>query len=203
MEPADFVQLTTRLAAHRHRRLPGRRWLARAVVAVVLRDEPGRGPSVLLMRRAQRSGDPWSGHMSFPGGRLSPHDASGFHAAMREAVEETGLLLREDEFVGRLSDVVTRRHERPVPMLVSPYVFKLEREAAWTLNHEAVETLWVPLSFLADPRNRSPLYWRVGLLNLRLPSYVYEGRTIWGLTLLMLNELIRLYDGAGAGTARA
>lgn len=201
MTPIDFSQLTSQLAAHRHRRLPGRRWLARAVVAVVLRDEPGQGPCVLLMRRAQRTGDPWSGHMSFPGGRLSPADASGFHAAMREALEETGLQLREDEFVGRLSDVVTRRHERPVPMLVSPYVFKLERETAWTLNHEAVETLWVPLDFLADHRNRAPLTWRVGVLNLRLPSYVYEGRTIWGLTLLMLNELIRLYARAGRGTS--
>lgn len=189
--------LITRIAAHRHRRLPGRRWLARAVVAVVLREDPARGPCVLLMRRAQRSGDPWSGHMSFPGGRLSASDRSGFHAAMREAAEETGLQLREQEYVGRLSDVVTRRHERPVPMLVSPYVFRVEREPAWLLNHEAVETLWVPLDFLAQTVNRSELRWRVGPVNLRLPSYVYEGRTIWGLTLLMLNELVKLYRATG------
>jgi 8-oxo-dGTP pyrophosphatase MutT (NUDIX family) len=192
-QPNDSAELFTRVARHRHRRLPGRRWLARAVVAVVLRDDPAQGPCVLLMRRALRSGDPWSGHMSFPGGRLSSDDTSGFHAAIREALEETGLRLREDEYLGRLSDVVTRRHERPVPMLVSPYVFRLEREPVWALNHEAVETLWVPLSFLADVGNRSELRWRVGLLNLRLPSYVYEGRTIWGLTLLMLKELVRLY----------
>jgi hypothetical protein len=55
----------------------------------------------------------------------------------------------------------------------------------------------VPLSFLAEAANRGELRWRVGPLNLRLPSYVYEGRTIWGLTLLMLNELIRLYRAAG------
>jgi len=191
------ARLAKTLAAHRHRRLPGRRWLARAVVAVVLREDPILGPCVLLMRRAQRTGDPWSGHMSFPGGRLSADDASAFHAALREALEETGLELREEEFVGRLSDVVTRRHERRVPMLVSPYVFKLEREAVWTLNHEAVETLWVPLGFLADTRNRETLRWRVGMLNLRLPSYVYEGRTIWGLTLIMLRELLKLHARSG------
>ncbi|MGH8459749.1 MAG: NUDIX hydrolase, partial [Nevskiales bacterium] len=192
--------LYTQLARHRARRLPGRRWLTRAVVAVVLRDDAALGPCVLLMRRALRSGDPWSGHMSFPGGRLSPDDVSGFHAAIREAREETGLQLREDEYLGRLSDVMTRRHERPVPMLVSPYVFRLEREPVWTLNHEAVETLWVPLSFLANLGNRSELRWRVGPLNLRLPSYVYQGRTIWGLTLLMLKELVRLYRRTGQGT---
>lgn len=194
----SFSSLTSQIAGHKARRLPGRRWLARAVVAVVLRDDPSLGPAVLVMRRAQRHGDPWSGHMSFPGGRLSRDDASGFHAAIREAEEETGLLLREDEYIGRLSDVMTRRHERPVPMLVSPYVFRLEREAEWTLNHEAVETLWVPLSFLADINNRSEMRWRVGPLNLRLPSYVYEGRKIWGLTLLMLKELVRLYRTSGA-----
>jgi 8-oxo-dGTP pyrophosphatase MutT (NUDIX family) len=197
-KPADhFTHLATRVADHRARRLPGRRWLARAVVAVVLRDDPQLGPCVLLMRRALRKGDPWSGHMSFPGGRLSADDRSGFHAAIREAREETGLELREDEYIGRLSDVVTRRHERPVPMLVTPYVFRLERNAVWTLNHEAVETLWVPLSFLAERSNRDNLNWKIGPLNLRLPSYVYEGRTIWGLTLLMLKELTRLYRQAG------
>lgn len=195
---AYFSSLTHRIARHQPRRLPGRRWLARAVVAVVLRNDALHGPCVLLMRRAKRSGDPWSGHMSFPGGRISRDDASGFHAAIREVQEETGLQLREDEYIGRLSDVMTRRHERPVPMLVSPFVFKLEREPLWTLNQEAVETLWVPLSFLANVTNRSELRWRVGLLNLRLPSYVYEGRTIWGLTLLMLKELTRLYRNAGA-----
>ncbi|HXG29566.1 MAG TPA: CoA pyrophosphatase [Nevskiales bacterium] len=196
----DFSRLTTRIARHRPRRLPGRRWLARAVVAVVLREDARLGPCVLVMRRAQRSGDPWSGHMSFPGGRIDKGDRSGFHAAIREALEETGLQLREDEYVGRLSDVVTRRHERPVPMLVSPFVFRLAREPSWALNHEVVETLWVPLDFLADAANRSELRWRVGPLNLRLPAYVYEGRTIWGLTLLMLKELIRLYRDTGART---
>jgi 8-oxo-dGTP pyrophosphatase MutT (NUDIX family) len=194
----NFSRLALRVARHRPRRLPGRRWLTRAVVAVVLRDDPSTGPCVLLMRRAQRSGDPWSGHMSFPGGRISHEDRSGFHAAIREALEETGLQLGEDEYLGRLSDVVTRRHERPVPMLVSPFVFRLEHEPEWALNDEAVETLWVPLDFLTNAANRSELRWRVGPLNLRLPSYVYEGRTIWGLTLMMLKELIRLYRAAGA-----
>lgn len=195
-----FSNMVSLIGSHKARRLPGRRWLARAVVAVVLRNDPTLGASVLVMRRAQRHGDPWSGHMSFPGGRLSDDDTSGFHAAIREALEETGLQLQENEYVGRLSDVVTRRHERPVPMLVTPYVFQLEHEPVWTLNHEAVETLWVPLSFLSDIANRSEMRWKVGLLNLRLPAYVYEGRRIWGLTLMMLKELTRLYRQAGERT---
>jgi 8-oxo-dGTP pyrophosphatase MutT (NUDIX family) len=182
------------LQRHRARRLPGRRWFARAVVAVVLRDDERHGPCVLLMRRAERVGDPWSGHMSFPGGRMDARDAHGLAAAMREAFEETGLRLTEADYVGRLSDVMTRRHERPLPMLVTPYVFRLKHDPEWVLSHEAVETLWVPLNFLSDHGNRGTLHIRAPIgLKMRFPKYDYEGRTIWGLTLLMLGELVKLY----------
>ena len=194
----QFESLCESVTRHRIRRLPGRRWFARAVVAVVLRDDPKLGACVLLMRRAERLGDPWSGHMSFPGGRMATADRNSLEAAIREAREETGLELEAAECIGRLSDVVTRRHERPVPMLVSPFVFRLAHEPRWTLSHEAVETLWVPLSFLADSRNREPLVWRTGPMRWKLPSYVYEGRTVWGLTLLMLRELLTLYRRAEA-----
>jgi 8-oxo-dGTP pyrophosphatase MutT (NUDIX family) len=165
---------------------------------VVLREDAVLGPCVLLMRRAERRGDPWSGHMSFPGGRMGRDDANSLAAAIRETREETGLALAETECIGRLSDVVTRRHERPLPMLVTPYVFRLLREPRWVLGHEAVETLWVPLAFLADGRNRQPLVWRSTGINWKLPSYVYEGRRIWGLTLFMLGELLRIYRRAGS-----
>jgi 8-oxo-dGTP pyrophosphatase MutT (NUDIX family) len=186
-------KLIRRLQRHRTRRLPGRRWFARAVVGVVLRDDAQRGPCVLLMRRAERAGDPWSGHMSFPGGRMDARDRHGLAGVIREVFEETGLVLEEAHCVGRLSDVMTRRHERPAPMLVTPYVFRVEGEPEWKPSHEAVETIWVPLEFLADDANRKIMYWPMGPLKLRLPSFVYEERRIWGLTLLMLRELLRVY----------
>jgi 8-oxo-dGTP pyrophosphatase MutT (NUDIX family) len=197
-KPATPLQtLAKAIDRHRARRVPGRRWLRRAVVAVVLREDPAVGPCVLLMRRAERHGDPWSGHMSFPGGRMDSSDQNSLAAALRETREETGLALIEDECIGRLSDVLTRRHETPLPMLVTPYVFVLTRETEWVLSTEAVETLWVPLSFLADQRNRQPLVWRSAGINWKLPSYVYEGRRIWGLTLLMLHELLKIHRRSG------
>ena len=45
---------------------------ADAAVAIVhARDAAA---SVLLIRRAERESDPWSGHWSFPGGRREPED---------------------------------------------------------------------------------------------------------------------------------
>lgn len=186
--------LAHRLKGRRARLLPGRRWLARSAVAVVLAESPTVPElSVLLMRRAIRKGDPWSGHMSFPGGRVQHDDENTRATAMRETLEEVGLNLAPADYLGRMSDVVTRRHERPTPMIVSPYVFRSPLNPQLSVNREGVEALWVPLSFLADPANRSHLTWRVAGMNLKFPSYDYEGRRIWGLTLLMLNELTKLH----------
>jgi len=53
----------------------------RAAVAVVLRDGEARGAEVLLIERARHEGDPWSGHMAFPGGRVEPVDPDSRAAA--------------------------------------------------------------------------------------------------------------------------
>lgn len=186
------------LQTHAPRRLPGRRYMARCGVAAVLAERPELpGVSVLMMRRATRSGDPWSGHMSFPGGRMEPRDRNTHITAMRETVEETGLMLDNRDNIGRLSDVVTRQHARMRPMIVSPHVYRLEAasEPQWQLNHEVAEVVWVPLSFFADASNRESMHWRTGRLNWQMPCYFYEERRIWGLTLLMLRELLGITHG--------
>ena len=51
----------------------------RAAVSIVARPDGG----VLFIRRSEREGDPWSGHMAFPGGRMEVVDATSRHAANR------------------------------------------------------------------------------------------------------------------------
>lgn len=190
----NLTELAAALAARRARLLPGRRWLTRAAVAVVLAEAPVTPElSVLLMRRATRKGDPWSGHMSFPGGRVQREDANPRATALRETFEEVGLELADESYLARMSDVVTRRHERPTPMIVSPYVFRCAQPPKLVVNRESEEALWVPLSFLANPANRRQMSWKQLGVTWRFPCYDYEGRRIWGLTLLMLNELLRIY----------
>ena len=74
-----------------------------AAVAVVLRDAKGT-PELLLIERARREGDPWSGHMAFPGGRLDPTDSDPRSAAERETLEEVGVRLARAESLGRLDE---------------------------------------------------------------------------------------------------
>lgn len=205
MEPyngdaAHTSSLDKNISVHRARKIPGRHRMVRSAVCVLLREHENQN-EVLLMRRAIREGDPWSGHVSFPGGRMDPDDADALAAAKRELEEEVGYQAHDAEPLGRLSDVVTRRHEAMRPMIVTPYAFRVPNDSEFQINHEATETFWCPLEFLADDNNREEMEWKLGKKPLevpvKLPCYFFEGRRIWGLTLLMLDELIKLHHGQG------
>ncbi|CAK9068574.1 Uncharacterized HTH-type transcriptional regulator Rv1395, partial [Durusdinium trenchii] len=74
-------------------KIPLRRRMARAAVAITHRASGAADGQreLLFMQRAQRAGDPWSGDMSFPGGRMHADDPTPRFAAERETWEETGL----------------------------------------------------------------------------------------------------------------
>lgn len=196
----DQPRLDQNINQHRARKIPGRHRMVRSAVCVLLREHE-QHDEVLLMRRAIREGDPWSGHVSFPGGRADPVDDNTLSTATRELEEEVGFSVDDAHFIGRLSDVVTRRHEIMRPMIVTPYAFRVPADTEFETNHEAEETFWCPLDFLADPNNRDEMEWKLGKQPLqvpvKLPCYYFEGRKIWGLTLLMLDELIKVYQGRG------
>lgn len=151
---------------------------------------------ILMIKRAEREGDPWSGHMAFPGGRMDEVDANGYAVAVRETEEEVGLCLGpRDRCIGRLSEIRARPRAGILGMVVSPFVFLLEREVSFTPNHEVAEVVWVPLEFLFDTDNRDEMTWsRLGPA-ISVPCYEYEGRCIWGLSLRMLDELMDLVEG--------
>ncbi|MDX1692178.1 MAG: CoA pyrophosphatase [Ketobacteraceae bacterium] len=172
-------------------RVPFRHRLARSAVAIIYRyrDEECE---LLLIKRSKRDGDPWSGHMAFPGGLIQAEDSSASDAAIREVREEIGIdLYRCARFSMRLSDLITRRHHRFLPMVVSPFLFLLTRPVEFTTNHEVEEVLWIPLAYFQNPANRETMIWEIGPLKLRLSCYRYEGRLIWGLTYLMIQNVIR------------
>ena len=191
-----------RLQRHASRKIPWRQKLTRSAVATVLHVDGDGRTEVLLMQRAARDGDPWSGHISYPGGRMQEEDANAIATAEREMLEEVGLDIRQSgKFVARLSDVITREHSRMRPMVVTPYVYIVESKPATVSSIEAISSFWCPLEFLADRRNRERMTWPVGgsKLNvpLSMPCYHFENKRIWGLTLLMLDELVSVASGSG------
>lgn len=167
----------------------------KAAVAAILR-EAGGEVELLFIRRAEAPGDPWSGHMGLPGGRVEAGDPSPLETALRETREEVGLDLDElGRPLGRLSEVRTHLPLGSVPHSVVPFAFSVDGDPALAPNEEVQEALWVPLSFLADRRNRSSFTWVRRGLPVPMPCYRYEGRVIWGLTLRIVDELLSVTRG--------
>ena len=187
-------QLETRLRSFSKEEADFEPRSGRAAVAMMVREGPD-ATEMLMIRRATREGDPWSGHMAFPGGRRDPQDLSNFSCALRETEEEIGVDLgRRGTALGELSDVNTGwRKDRP-EMLVTPFIFQVTELPELTPNHEVDDVVWVPLHFLLDEANREPLEWEWKGQKMATDSYLYDTYRIWGLSLMMIDEMISILD---------
>ncbi|MFN0091830.1 MAG: NUDIX hydrolase [Acidimicrobiales bacterium] len=165
--------------------LPGSEVLPRAAVAAVFRDG-GRLAELLFIERAVREGDPWSGHMALPGGRVEPDDLDLNATAERETFEEIGLDLRVGERLGQLDEL----HGGVRPITVSAHGYWLHGERPrLELNHEVADAFWVPLPELANPA-RFVAYEHPVRVGETFPGVEVEGgRVVWGLTLRLLVDL--------------
>ena len=162
---------------------------AHAAVAVTLRPH-GNQLQVLLILRAERAGDPWSGHVALPGGRRDGDDPDDVATAVRETREEVGIDLVEDAvLLGGLEPVAPRSDAGG--MLVAPWVFSVPAGTRATPNMEVQAATWIPLSSLAEPRAAAE--YRYELPNgsyLIFPALRANGLTIWGMTYRILMELL-------------
>lgn len=162
----------------------------RAAVAAVLRlSDP---ISLLLMVRAEHPCDPWSGQISFPGGRCEAQEAP-LDAALRELFEELGLRLPHSSVLGRLDDLQAVAGGRIQPMVISPFVLACRETPSFQLDPSEVQsTLWVPLKELINPEHRRTMEYSVNDQSKLLPCVHFDGRVIWGLTLRMIDQLLSL-----------
>ncbi|MDP9122742.1 MAG: CoA pyrophosphatase, partial [Acidobacteriota bacterium] len=83
--PFTIDQIRQALAGHRPQIVEEPRQVE-AAVALVLAGG-GTELSLCVIRRAERAGDPWSGHLALPGGRASAADPDARAVAERETLE--------------------------------------------------------------------------------------------------------------------
>ena len=154
-----------------------------AAVAMVLRTASA-GLEVLFIERAEHPGDPWSGHMAFPGGRLERDERDPRSAAERETSEEVGLDLSGAEPLGRLDDLHGRRTSGVPALVISGFVYHLADVPPLRPNHEVSAAFWFPLEALHDDARQVayalPVAGELPFPGIRVGDA--EPHVVWGLT---------------------
>ena len=203
MYPMNFIR--QRLAEHRPQLFEPREGMRQAAVAVIVRDNqpassdtdssPDSAVEILFIKRAEKDGDPWSGHMAFPGGHLENADADLQAAAMRETLEEIDLDLSPAEYLGPLDQQRANPRGRALNMLIAPHVFRLNGDPVFNPNYEVAEVVWTPLAPLVSGARHDwetrPMAGQPTIFN----GYRLErGHFVWGLTDRMLKSLFTAVD---------
>ncbi|AHC50961.1 NUDIX hydrolase [Sulfolobus acidocaldarius SUSAZ] len=135
-----------------------------AVVALI-----SKAGKVLIIKRKEKPGDPWSGHMALPGGRREDHEECE-STAVRECYEEVRIKPQNLIRVGIYSP------NNAPDMKVSAYISCVEEELEPIVQEEELEkAIWVKISDL-KPADR---------------AFYYENYRIWGMTYRILNDIIQ------------
>ncbi|MFK7159430.1 CoA pyrophosphatase [Marinospirillum sp. MEB164] len=177
-----ITQLTERLAGFTAKPLKIQLPEAAVLVAITQAAEP----EIILTQRAAHMST-HAGQVAFPGGKRDPQDLSLEQTALREAQEEVNLPPEDVQLLGRLSDVISLHG-----MKVTPYVGLVPDQLVLTpCCQELASVFRLPLSWLLDdPRTHTDVIQLAGQ-RIYIPSYTYQQYRIWGLSALILTELLQ------------
>jgi len=179
----SLTSLIEGVTAHQPRVLSGHE-LARASVLVAITDQ--QEPEVILTLRSSQM-PTHKGEVAFPGGKEEDADSDVIATALREAHEEVGLDPKHVRVIGPLDQVISR-----FGFLVTPVLGIIPADIELNADSREIEGVFrVPLKFFLD--GQPDQIDQFG--SFRGPRWYFQGYTIWGLTAMMLAELLnRFYD---------
>ena len=163
----------------------------RAAILLAMRAREDGEPELLMIKRSDFEGDPWSGHIACPGGRMEPEDESLAETAVRETWEETGVDVSVDgRLLGHLDELSPVSPHLP-PMVIRPYVALVRPDVRITPSREVADAFWVPLSDL-----RTADAWGTGTVMVRggertVSVFRHGEYIVWGLTERVLRQFLQ------------
>lgn len=167
--------------------------IRQAAVTLLLRDNPGAA-ELLIIKRAEREGDPWSGHLALPGGRAESQDADLLVTAARETYEEIGVeLFGENCFIGQLP-LLKPNNPRLPQIEITPLVALAPAQLTIKLSEEVDDVLWLPVGQLKREGLSAAYEMRFGDLVKKWPAYPSPLGPIWGITERILSDFLSLLD---------
>jgi 8-oxo-dGTP pyrophosphatase MutT (NUDIX family) len=189
--------VTLRRAIARHGATPGPVDPSLSEAAVLLALRTTDPLELLLIERAEKEGDPWSGHMALPGGRREARDAALLDTALRETHEETGIAVAPSAVLGPL-DEVRPSYRRRFSIVIAPFVAVVPPGTRAVPAPAEVETaLWVPLPHLASDAAVDEILIELDEGSTAFPALSYQDYLIWGLTHRIITGFMAVAREAG------
>ncbi len=149
---------------------------------------------LVLIRRNEYE-DVHSGQISFPGGRNEESDPDMIYTALREAEEETNIMINQVEVLGEIT-----------PVYIPPSNFIVNAVIGWTAEiptlipdpSEVSEILTLSVEELTDLANlqhRNIPHREFKLID--VPCFYIQGHIIWGATAMILMEVVDIIGSGG------
>ncbi|MCX4025536.1 CoA pyrophosphatase [Endozoicomonas sp. SM1973] len=160
--------------------------LPEAAVLLPITDHP-RNPEIIFTLRAAHLST-HSGEVAFPGGKRDESDQSLWFTALRESYEEINLTADHVTPLGRLNPLASR-----FGLKVVPFVGLIPSQVALTPNLDELDLIFrAPLAFFLEPRHLK--FDQIEFFGefYQIPYFCYEQFKIWGLTALMLVDLLNI-----------
>lgn len=185
-------RLNEQLAPPHNLRIEAAR-IRQAAVTLLLRESQSAA-ELLIIKRAERVGDPWSGHLALPGGRAEPEDSDLLATAVRETHEEIGVDLHKGgKVIGQLP-LIAPRNPRLPELEITPLVAIAPPEHEFTFSDEVVSAFWVSVERLKREGPAAEHRWQFGGATQKWPAYPTEQGLVWGITERILTNFLELLD---------
>lgn len=198
LEQHPLIRQLSRALAERPGRIAPREQAVRgAAILLALREGSDGEPELLMIKRSEFAGDPWSGHIACPGGRMEPEDRDLAETAVRETREETGVdIAVEGRLLGHLDELSPMSAHLP-RLVIRPYVGLVRAAVQLVPSREVAAVFWVPLTELQRQEA-----WGTGTVAMRgreeqVRVFRYADYMVWGLTERVLGQFLEYVGREG------